>query len=317
MIRRIVRQASTIKSSDEAKEVSAPSGDEPYQQAAETIRATAKWLVTAFAGVGGILIAGIPLTGLGRLRSAPLIVALGAITVALVAIAYIIPRVSRVFTAKYITLADLAYQAFPRSTSRLARWHVKRRITPISNAVDESRDELYGAEAASLADLNKRITDVNEDLRSFGSRPQSLTAQSSLAAAAKRVVAFANYEDVRQTFRRLYRPMAVAATVVAVGVITFAFAVGSATSVANVTSPAPVRLSLIEGAKDWQSLLGAGCDISRVDAVAISGTFSEPDVITTGTKGCEVVRLRITKSLGVAVPVVGTPTPSASPTATR
>jgi hypothetical protein len=309
----------------------------PFQQAADTIRSTAKWLVTAFAGVGGILIAGIPLTGLGKLSSSRLLVAAIAIGVALAAIAYIIPLVSHVFTAKYITLADLAYQGFPESTSKFAYWRVTRRLNPIMKAIVESRDELYGAEARDLAELNARITKVNERLRADSAdervmrqrtsagrrdvsrrassqRSAAIAEQSSLAAAAERVVAFANYEDVRGTFKGLYGPMAAAAAVVACGVVLFAYVVGSTPSQVDVTSPTPVVLSLTSKAADWVKMLGPTCDISKVDAVAISGDFAEPVVVTSGTGGCKVTRIAMTAKLGYAVPVVAVPTPTTSPT---
>jgi hypothetical protein len=289
-----------------------PGSPTPYQQAAETIRSTAKWLVTAFAGVGGVLIAGIPLTGLGKLQAGRLTVAIIAIAAALAAIAFIIPRVSQVFTAKYITLADLTFQSFPKGTGKVGQWLVTRRLEPIMSAVDKSRDELYGAEASDLADLNEKITQVNEVLRAGprGRQPASLLDRSSLAAAAERVVAFANYEDVRRTFRSVYRPMAIAAAIVAAGVVVFAYVVGSTSMTIEVTTPSPVLLSLNPSLSYWPRILGPNCDISRVDAVAISGDFFEPEVITSGTRGCKVARFKMTPTTGLAVPVVAIPTPS-------
>ena len=43
-----------------------PSG---YADATAALRATARWIVTALAGVAGVLLAGVPLTGLGGLQS--------------------------------------------------------------------------------------------------------------------------------------------------------------------------------------------------------------------------------------------------------
>ena len=59
----------------------------PYVVAAENIRTAARWLLTAFAAVGGVLIAGVPLTAIGRIEpwSLNFFLAAGGVAVALVA----------------------------------------------------------------------------------------------------------------------------------------------------------------------------------------------------------------------------------------
>jgi hypothetical protein len=287
---------------------------EGFQQATETIRSTAKWLATAFAGVGAVLIAGISLTGLGKLHATQLTIASIAVLGALLAIVYIIPRVARVFTAKYITLASLATQTFPGSTSRLVQYRRLKRMRPIIESVKESSEELYGGQAADLADLYRRMGALNQQLREvpFSVRNTIVAERAALGAAADRVIAFANYEDARQSFRQLYKPMAGAAAVVALGASVFAYAVGSVPSDANVTTPTAVRLNLNPSASNWAQLLGPQCDVSKVDAVAIAGDFAEPEVITSGTGGCNVVQLRVTQKRGEAVPLVAVPKASAS-----
>ena len=95
----------------------------PYQQATESIRAAARWLMTAFAAVGGVLVAGVPLSDLGRLevRSARFVLAVSAVAVALVAIGYMIRTVARVFTARYVSFGELAAADFPEKAGRQRR----------------------------------------------------------------------------------------------------------------------------------------------------------------------------------------------------
>jgi hypothetical protein len=288
----------------------APASTTGYEKSAETIRSTAKWLVTAFAGVGGILVAGIPLTELGDLRGIKLVQAVVAIFVALLAVGYIIPKVARVFTAKYITMADLVNEGFPEGTGRLATMQLERRYTPIMEAIEQSGDELFGADAADVGELNERLNAVNTKLREQPEPPsEDLAKRASLMSATERVVAFANYEDVRRTFKRTYKPMAVAALIVALSVVAFAYLAGSARTAVNVISPSPVLLSLNPGVRE--KLLGSDCNLSQVHAVAISGNFSEPLVVTTGDDGrCKVTQFEMNPKLGFAVPVVGIPTPS-------
>ena len=224
----------------------------PYQQPAETIRSSAKWLVTAFAGVGAILVAGIPLTKLGDLHGWRLAAAPIAIAIALATIAYIIFQVAKVFTAPYITLANLVAGYIPPKTGKwaiawivgwLASWFHTHQLERIMEAVQESRSELYGADAATVADLNTRLININKKLREAGPGERSEDdekEQTRLTSAAERIVAFANYEAVRRTYRRMLKPMAAGGLIVAVAVGFFAYFVGSA-------PPTPLRVPCVSG----------------------------------------------------------------------
>jgi len=94
-----------------------PAPAAPYLTATETLRATVRWLVTAAAGVGGVLVAGLQLTGLGSLGSEELLrlaLALGGLFVALAAVGYMIMRASQILTDEWVTLADLQSERFDR-----------------------------------------------------------------------------------------------------------------------------------------------------------------------------------------------------------
>ena len=54
-----------------------PSGDR-IASASNQIQVTAKWIIAAFAGVGAALIAGLQLTGLGKLDFVELLIAVAA-----------------------------------------------------------------------------------------------------------------------------------------------------------------------------------------------------------------------------------------------
>src|SRR5215472_4072299 len=77
----------------------------PFQQGIADLHTTARWIVTALAGVGGVLVAGVPLAGIGGLPDLTAdVIALSGLAVALIAIGVMIPMVSKVFTTPYITL---------------------------------------------------------------------------------------------------------------------------------------------------------------------------------------------------------------------
>ena len=72
----------------------------PYREATQGIRSSARWLVTAFAAVGGALVAGVPLTDLTQVdtSSSHFWLALVSAGLSLAVIGGMILGVSQVFT---------------------------------------------------------------------------------------------------------------------------------------------------------------------------------------------------------------------------
>src|SRR6266550_4530887 len=124
-----------------------------YAAQLETLRSAAKWLLAAAAGVGALLVAGLQLTGIGRLPldSWRLYAALGAAAVALSAIGYMIKAASTVLTQEWLTLADFTDEA----TGLPGPWGKGSRasayLRPIEDYLMGSRHELFGYAAPTLA----------------------------------------------------------------------------------------------------------------------------------------------------------------------
>jgi hypothetical protein len=320
-----------------------PTSASPYQQATEGIRAAARWLLTAFAAIGGVLVAGVPLTDVGRVGiwSLRFWVVIAAIVVALAAIGWMIRAVSRVFTAEYVSFGDLRQADFPTKTRR--REKVLSRTTPrppnsqlptsqpeeeerrgtrrqrqiraIQEIIDLSREELYGTQARNLGELAERLEEANEKVRSAGieGRTQAektpdvrlRVAQPELERAASRVLDFANYEYTRRTFKSLFPGLALAGFIAAAGVVTYAVVVSSSPAKAPaITQPIRVLLTLKPGARTWSTILGPSCDIGSVAAVAVGGSLNSPEVVSNRTASCRAVRFRVGKRQGVAFPVI-------------
>ena len=300
---------------DQAPETTTDNRDtsaSPYQSAAENIRSAARWLVTAFAAVGGVLVAGVPLTDLGEITpwSGAFVAAAGGVVAALLAIAYMIFVVSRVFTAEFISFADFAGSDIPGGESSPRR---RMLIREIAKTAERSGAELYGGEARDLGELYERLNAANELLRKETSAerpptPAVSARAASVREAASRVVDFVNYEYVRRTFRGLYPRLVVGGVIVVVGVGVYVFKTGQAAPrPLAVTSPLPVQLTLNPSARSWSSLLGPGCVLSSVKAVAVGGLLTTPEVVTEQIGGCRAVRLTLGAQDGVAVPIVKPP----------
>jgi hypothetical protein len=286
-----------------------PAAESQYVAAAETIRQAARWLVAAFAGVGGVLVAGVPLTDVGRVEAgtSDFWFAVMGIAAALVAIAYMIHAVSRVFTSEFISFAEYSEATVPGVTGAEKR---RKLLLDIGEVAERSGDELYGAEARDLGELHTRLQDTNQAVRTAKLEGQAAPEDAvrharDATAAANRAMEFINYEFVRRTFRHLFPRLAAGGLIVALGVGTYVFQTAqSPPKDQAVNRPTAVRLYLKPDSDELKQL-GKACQANGLPAVAVAGSFSEPEVVTDSSGGgCMPTRLTITQDAGVAVPVV-------------
>ena len=199
----------------------------PFTSATANIQAAARWVVTALAAVGGVLVSSVPLTGLGKFTSLPAALAAGfGLVVALAAVAVTIVAAARVFTTEHITLAALAADRLPTRAGG-----GPEPIEATVRQIMRSREELFGDAAEDLGDLSRRLASMNTMLRKnsadVSSRAEPQVQQpkgaaqaeapadlatpeaemalspytARLQAAARNVVEFANFDTARRNFR--------------------------------------------------------------------------------------------------------------------
>jgi len=235
-----------------ARPISLPPSPLPgYAAQLENLRSAAKWLVTAFAGVGGILVVGLQLANIGRLSasSGRLYVALAAAAIGLAAVAFMIKEASAVLTYESLTLADLSDKIIDQSRRRPGRnrfWHWRNRsrseeISRIQDKIARSRHELYGYAGENVGDLHRLLREADE--RGWRTRrPGPAVDRSSLARqAARDVVQYANYHATLDLFRKMRGRLAWCAAVVALSSGVFAYA-------SNPPMPdGPVRVQIDSG----------------------------------------------------------------------
>jgi hypothetical protein len=197
------------------------------------LRSTAKWLVTVLTGVAVALLAGVQLTGLGRLGAADwprLAVATAGLVAALAAIGVLIRDTARVLTDSFVTAADLQdavieaqFAADPARGAQLRR---------LEEQVANLREELYGQVAPDLGTLQRRLREANEQAcaaiadagRPLEEVERAFSRVRLLRDAAREVADYANYHRVRELFTGTRRRRSVAAGVAALGIAAFAWA---------------------------------------------------------------------------------------------
>jgi hypothetical protein len=229
-----------------------------YGSATEALESTAKWLVTAFAAVGALMIGGIQLSGIGTLGRSELprlALAVGSLTVAGVAVVYMIRRTSGIFMTEWVTLTELSYEAFRRLAASTGEDAGKARrerrdLTKILDEIEYAQEELYGHVARSIPELHRHLREANEHTAKVAANQIELTLPDQekvfgkaqeLRNAARDVVECANYHRTRQQFNDLKGRLWVAVAVVALCLVVFAYATNPP------AKSEPVRVQFVSG----------------------------------------------------------------------
>jgi hypothetical protein len=264
----------------------------PYRDATEAIRSAARWLVAAFAGVGGALLAGLPLSDLTQTDTASshFWLAVAAVIVSLVVIGAMILAVSQVFTSRYPTLSEFTTGTF-RASKRGSKV-----MKDIRLELEESWDELFGKRFPSLPALHAALLEKG--------RPAEEVAEAQ--KWARRVLDYINYEYTRRTYRTVVRgSLAAGGSIVAAGIVMFVFEVAQAPPAPpTVSKPIPVTLYL---KRTNRTVIRKLCGQAIVRGVAVGGRLRAPEVAVPASAGCPAARLTVGSKQGVAVPVVTPP----------
>jgi hypothetical protein len=240
---------------------SAASKASGYIDATQAIRSTVRWLLTAAAGIGGVLVAGLQLTSLGALSVKDdwprLIAAVAGLAVALVGVGYTIFRTSKVLTDEWITLAQVSDTEFQATLATKDPQKFKI-ITGLMDELRLYKYEMYAHVAESIPALYAKLIDSTDELRAkaqdqpsarsqqiarsmlrptWTSRLQSFRrtkhersaedlakSTATIREAVDRVVGYANYYYTRARFTELRKALAWSGAAIATGVLVFAYA---------------------------------------------------------------------------------------------
>lgn len=221
------------------------SPSDSYAAATESLRSATKWLLTAAAAVGAVLVAGLQLSSVGALVSDELprlMLALSGLALGLAGVGYMIWRASGLLSDEWILLAQLNLDDFERrintkasraSGCRCSCWRrfANRRqqsrgriVREIYDELGVYREELYASVATSPEDLYAKLKVANEATRTNAASQQGGIDAARVHLAARDVVQFANYRRTRMRFDLLRRELALATIPVVVGAVLFAVA---------------------------------------------------------------------------------------------
>lgn len=251
--------------------------------AIERYRDLAKYLITVFAAVGGLLVAGTQLASIGALSwdddPTRVIATVLGLTVAIAAVACLIWLVLRVL--RPIELSLEAVQA-----DEDLRWYLQARPSLLGGlpTVEALGDQL----SAPLLD--------DED-------------RAAWAKVADRALSAAGYRRMQSNFDRTWRPLLIAAFVGAAGIVLFTWGANPPdppATAAPIVRPDPVLVSVAltaEGRETLGSALGAPCASSPVRALVIGGSETAPLIVTLPEHGCRAVQFVLQPEWGAPIAV--------------
>jgi hypothetical protein len=213
-----------------------------YATAADNLRAAARWLLTAVVAAGGVLVAGVQLTGLGSLGAGDwprLLIACAGLAAGLGAVGYMVFQASLMLTDEWITLAQLDLEMIDRQLAGSARRGDRRRlerIKKIRSELESYQDEFYGSVAGSIADLYRRLIDANKQAREWPS-PEHAKAAADLKEVVDTLAQAANYSYARSSFAALRQHLIWAGAVFVAGIVIFAYAANPPAHTAKIPLP--------------------------------------------------------------------------------
>lgn len=249
------------------------------QAAIDRYRDIAKYLITIFAGVGALLIAGTQLSSLGKLswEDTPDRVA-GAglgLLLALGSVAWVVREALKILRPIELSLDDVVADADLRA-------HMDARPGTLGGA--PSVTALRDLRAGPLLD------DRSEEWN----------------AVAAAVVGQAAHRRAQDQFDGAWRSMLVAALIGSLAIACFAWAVNppkSATAPATV-QPAPAAVSIDltdDGREALDEAIGEECADEPVQALSVGGAEGAPRVVTLPTTACKAAQFVLSPEWGSAV----------------
>jgi hypothetical protein len=206
-----------------------------YGTATAALESTAKWLVTAFAALGALMIGGVQLTGIWDLElwEPRFVIAIACLGIGIAAVVYLIRRTSAIFMTEWVTLGHLSGEAFQRFAMEPERARKEQlELSNVIKEVEDAKEELYGHVARSLPELHRHLREANEEAAKIAANEVQLTWPNQgkafekvyeLRNAARDVVECANYHRTRQQFDELKGRLWVAVAAITLCVLVFSY----------------------------------------------------------------------------------------------
>lgn len=263
---------------DKSGEAPSTSSSDGLQEGIARLRDLAKYLIAAFAAVGGILVAGSQLASLGKLSLDDdrdrFLAAIGGLGLALVMVGIVLVLAVRVLRPVEVDVEKLL------------------------DARPGPKDDPLPAGASSLRALVEASRDEENDEAD----------RQAYAALVQQAIDLKAYRVVQSRFTAALVGLLAAALLGAIGITVFAYAANppDEKKAGAAEPPVPPRPTAVgvrltsEGRTALGPKIGERCARGTISALAIGGTAAEPVVVVLPRRRCAALQITLSQNLGVA-----------------
>ena len=268
-----------------------------------TVREAAKWLLSAFAAIFAVVIAGLQFSALGSVDGAAMYWAAGSAMVALTVSIAVVIRAGLLLADPGLTFDDLLKREVKARIKLVnqrqktdARLRTVGSVDPLLARVISDRSLLHHDRAEP-----SRLRDALRAARSAS--PPVMGAVEDASADIAVAVGVGNDYHFRTRFRSLITLTAWLAALCAGSVVIFAISTAGAQRQAlAVPEAAPGVLYLKPGLTGAAMGLGETCAETSISVMLVGGTYSEPVVAVPRTASCTAGELTVSRDIGIVVP---------------
>jgi hypothetical protein len=282
--------------------------------ASNTIRETAKWLITALAAVGAALIAGSQFSNIGKVDSLFSFIAIVGVVVGLVGVGIALWYTIKVLTPGYLGLSTLVKDEDKK---------FEKFLNSIKESPEVLKEEYINVQALQnkySESLKIRLSLYDEYQKSVGKATRNeigLRFKEAddrvvyLSSIVSQVTALANFQLLQEKFIGASKAVFLGGSIAAGGAIIFALGANQPQKAERFLLPSVVEVNLTDDGKtfligkigkDWKDCIQP--DQSIIKAVAIHEKDDRWEVVTIPTEACgKPIRFKVTESLGTVLPV--------------
>jgi hypothetical protein len=196
-------------------------GRRSFEEAAERVRDTAKWILASFGAIGAALIVGIQFSDIGTLSGPRVLVALGALVLAFAGIVVAVRAVSALLLPTSLTMTKLLDPASAAIVSRIEQ--SKELIHPYAKVADIETAFTKAFENVSRAKRAWREAPSDRSRRHLEEATEEL---EGIRAAGRQALLWGRHFWIEEAFARLInRRVLPALTLALIGLVLFVFAI--------------------------------------------------------------------------------------------
>ncbi|MEJ7792245.1 MAG: hypothetical protein WKF65_09780 [Gaiellaceae bacterium] len=274
---------------------------DPLAKAADRIRETAKWLITIFTAVGGVLVAGSQLSDIGDLSFGRFVLALLAVFIGLAGVAFAVNQAASVMTASRVSLGDLAEGSGDEMQNLRTRVNSDPALLVGYANVGALKQEYVDRHEKQKETYDAYYADVDSDIK-YRAAELADARVAAVEQSVDRLMAAASFERLGKAFDDARKKMFWGALVAAAGIVTFAAVAhwdSAEEEPLKIDIPAEVRLSITDqGRKLLAGRNGGKCTARTLRAVVVAVDGEKADVVTMPAGGCRTARFKVPGKIG-------------------